>query len=146
MRRFSKIIGIIAGVFGLLCLASFALIESGEVIVIRSTDDEGERYATRLWVVDYDGDPWIGQSDPSTVRWVARVRTHPRVDFVRGDATECRQAVFVQEPDIREAVDRLFEEKYRVPGYGSRFLKSLRGAKLEGPQAALFQLMPCADH
>ncbi|MFQ5417862.1 MAG: hypothetical protein ACE5FL_12550 [Myxococcota bacterium] len=147
MRRIGTILGAaIAAVILVLCVA-FALIESGEVIVLHTMPDEGHDFIARLWIVDYQGQPWIGKADPSKAKWVARLRSDSRVEVTRGDVAECRQAVLAEDPAARREVYSLFQSKYRVPLNGSRLLGLLFGSNPDPAEAersgVLFRLEPC---
>jgi hypothetical protein len=148
MRRAARILGLVIGVSILALAAAFALIESGEVIVLRAMPDEGHDFIARLWIVDHDGAPWIGKADPSKARWVRRVRSNPRIELTRGDVSECRQAVLVEDPTTRREVYSLFQSKYHIPLYGSRFLGLLLGSSPDPSEAerngVLFRLDRCA--
>lgn len=130
-------------VFGALIGAAYLLIESGEVIVLHTADAQGAAFQTRLWVVDHQGRPWVGTTDPEHTTWVARLRTHPMVEFEREDVRECRLAVFVNDPAVRARVNELYDEKYRIPLYGSRLLKIIGGIRRDVEEQVLISLEPC---
>ena len=62
-------LGILIGIFALVALVLGGIItsmsESGEVVVLRTFDREGEPYETRLWIVEHDGAGWLraGQAE-----------------------------------------------------------------------------------
>lgn len=116
--------------------------------MLRDLAEEGHGLIARLWVVDHQGFPFIGKADPSKARWVARLAADPRVEFTRGDVTECRSAKPVEDPAIRREAYALFQSKYRVPLYGSRLLGLLLGSSPDAARAersgVLFRLEPCA--
>jgi hypothetical protein len=128
--------------------AAFALIESGEVIVLRAMPDEGHGFIARLWIVDHNGGLWIGKADPSKAKWVRRLRSNPRVELTRGDVSECRQGVLTEDLATRREVYSLFQSKYRIPLYGSRFLGLLFASSPDPSEAeregVLFRLDRCA--
>jgi hypothetical protein len=144
VKTLAVVLGVLIGLFAILFGGAFLLIESGEVIVLRTTGADGGTLDTRLWVVDYDGDPWVGNDNPEKSRWVPRVRANPVIEFVRGAATECRRATFVDDPGSLDEVSRRIAEKYRVPLYGSRFIKRLSGFRLESSQGITIRLVPCS--
>ena len=74
MKRLAIIAFGAALLFGTLIGVAYLLIESGEVIVLHTTDGQGSTFQTRLWVVDHQGRPWVGTTDPSHTTWVARIR------------------------------------------------------------------------
>ncbi len=124
--------------------AAFLLIESGEVVVLRTS---GGELLARLWVVDHDGDPWIGKMDPSEARWVERLRAEETAQLVRGGRAQCRRPVFVEDAKVRMELFSLFMEKYDTPLYGARLLGFLFGGDPDPMQAAesavLVRLEPC---
>ncbi len=147
MRRAAKIVAIAIAVPILLFGLGFALIESGEVIVLRGLPDQGHEFIARLWVVDYDGDPWVGKADPSKAKWVTRLQADPQVEFTRGEVTDCRKAIPLEEPQTRREIYASYQSKYRVPLYGSRLLGLLFGSTPDPAEAersgVLFRLAPC---
>lgn len=148
MGRVAKILGLAIGVVVLTFGGAFALIESGEVIVLRAMPDEGHEFIARLWIVDHDGYPWIGKADPSKARWVKRLRSNSRVEVTRGGVTQCYRAILSGEPATRRDVYALFQSKYRIPLYGSRLLGLLLGSNPDPAEAeregVLFRLERCA--
>ena len=141
---------VIAFGLGLLVLlfgGAFALIESGEVIVLRDLPEDGGGLIARLWVVDFEGDAWIGKADPSQARWVARLTAAPRVEFTRAGVSDCRSAEPARDPATRQAVYALFQSKYRIPLYGSRLIGTLFGSNPDPAEAersgVLFRLDAC---
>jgi hypothetical protein len=147
MRRVAKISAIAIGAVVLLFGVGFALIESGEVIVLRGLSGEGHDFIARLWVVDYDGDPWVGKADPSKAKWVFRLRSNPRVELSRGDVTDCREAIPLEDRQTRREIYAYYQSKYRIPLYGSRLLGLLFGSTPDPAEAeqsgVLFRLLPC---
>jgi hypothetical protein len=148
MRRLAKGLGLAIGAALLVFGGAFALIESGEVIVLRSLPEDGHAFIARLWVVDHDGAPWVGKADPSKAKWVARLQSNPRVELARGDVTDCREAIPLEDPETRRDIYSLFQSKYRIPLYGSRLLGLLFGASSDPAEAersgVLFRLRSCA--
>lgn len=65
-------------VFGAQLIAS----ETGEVVVLHTRGADGD-VATRLWVVDHDGRPWLRSGTGPEARWYARLQAEPRVELVR---------------------------------------------------------------
>ncbi|MAE94636.1 MAG: hypothetical protein CL910_08255 [Deltaproteobacteria bacterium] len=151
MTWIKTLLGCALALVAVLCLAGYALIESGEVIVLQTLDESDDPHRTRLWVLDYDGDPWIGKADSANAGWVARLHAEPRVDLLREGQNECRRAVFMGEGDlsseVRDEMKRLFEEKYRTPMVGAKILGAVFGLVLggddEAPAPELIRLVPC---
>jgi len=143
MKRLAIIAFGAALLFGTLVGIAYLLIESGEVIVLHTTDGQGSTFQTRLWVVDHQGRPWVGTTDPSHTTWVARIRANPTVEFEREKVRECRVAIFADDPAVRARVNKLYDEKYRIPLYGSRFLKIIGGIRRDVEEQVLISLEPC---
>ena len=143
MKRLAILVLGAALLFGSLVGLAVLLIESGEVVVLHTTDGQGSTFQTRLWIVDHQDRPWVGTTDPSHTTWVARLRTHPRVELERGRVRECRVAVFVTDAALRARVNSLYDEKYRIPLYGSRFLKIIGGIRRDVEEQVLIVLDPC---
>lgn len=143
MKRFAIVLIGMALLFGALVGAAYLLIESGEVVVLHTMDAQGSTFETRLWVVDYQGRPWVGTTDPSHTTWVPRLRSNPKVEFERGGVRECRSVVFVDDAAVRAQVNNLYDEKYRIPLYGSRFLKIIGGIRRDVEEQVLVRLEPC---
>ena len=144
MRRIGIGVTLVVGLLVLLSAVSFALIETGEVVVLHTTDDRGEVSSTRLWVVDYDGSPWIG-AGRSNRRWLARLRANPRVELVRAGRAQCHLAQPVEDSEIVDTVLALFQEKYRTQLLGSRFFNWLAGRR-DPTDRAVIHLDPCREH
>jgi len=147
MRRAAKILALLLGAFVLLVAGSFALIESGEVVVLRGVPDDGHEFIARLWVVDLEGSAWIAKADPHRGRWDDRLRENPRIELTRGGAKDCREAIPGTDPEVRRALWERYQAKYRVPLYGSRMLGLLMGGGADMAEAersgVVFRLDPC---
>ncbi len=144
-----KVLGVLFGVALGVPILAFGLIESGEVIVLRTSPEDGGEFLARLWVVDHDGDPWVGKMDPSEARWVRRLETLETASIVRDGRAECRVPVFVSDPEVQQTLYAIYMEKYRIPLYGARTLGFLFGGNPDPAEAArsaiLVRLAPCAD-
>ena len=128
MRTIGTGAALVVGLFALLGATSFALIETGEVVVLHTTDDRGEVATTRLWIIDYNSSPWIG-AGRSNHRWLARLIANPRVELVRDDRVQRHVAQPVEDTEIVDAVLALFQEKYRTQLLGSRFFNWVAGRR-----------------
>lgn len=144
MRRLLEIVGIVLGVALVLHGAAFLLVESGEVVVLRTDPARGHRLLARLWVVDREGRPWVGTANPSATKWVAALRENPRVELTRGDSTDCRTAVYLENQALGANLTQLVNAKYRIPLYGSRFLKFTQRLRLDDAESVWFRLDPCS--
>ena len=82
-----------------------------EVVALRTLDAEGHAHDTKLWIVDYQGRPWVRAARPK-LGWVERIRANPRVELVRGDETAAYTAAIVESPDEKRAIDAAVAAKY----------------------------------
>ena len=144
---------LVAKAFGALCaltlflgVSMVALWESGEVIVLHQRDENGERFSTRLWIVDFDGHPSFSARPPDSQRRIALLSEHPRVEFVRAGHAECRHAVLLPAPDeVQDRIVQLYIEKYGLRALvAGRLVGVLLGGS-PGPEEReiLIQLEPC---
>ena len=99
------LLGIALVVIGTQYLAS----ESGEVVVLRTTDAAGGVHETRLWVVDHDGSAWLRAGNPSG-GWFPRLSARPEVEVVRGGEMLAFHAV--PTPEARDTINDLMQQKY----------------------------------
>ena len=112
---------ILMGVVGVACvavLAHFMMIEVGrEVATLRTQNHDGTWKETRLWVVDYDGDPWLHSAGEE---WEQRFENDAAVELTRGGNTER----YTAEPDRRshEAIDDALRRKYGLADRWVRFI------------------------
>ena len=94
-----------------LAVATFLAGERTEVVVLRTRDDAGAAFETKMWVVDYAGAPWVRVANPERY-WYRRLLAHPDVELVRAG----RAAPYVAHPDdavaTRLTVDAAFAAKY----------------------------------
>ena len=57
--------------------------ESGEVVVLTTTNSNEEAQETRLWVVDHEGRQWL-RSGGDIQSWYVNLRSRPGVEVLRG--------------------------------------------------------------
>jgi hypothetical protein len=95
--------------------------ESGEVVVLRTTDASGAARETRLWVVDDAGHAWLRAGNAGS-SWFRNLGERPDVEVVRGNETLRVRAV--PQPDVRARVNELMLEKY---GWADRYIGALFG-------------------
>ena len=127
----------------LVLAAILALIEQGETVVLRTFDERGQVEETRLWVVDFEGSPWLGAGGGETRRWYQRLSAVPEVEVVRQNVAECFRAEPVPDPQVRDAVIDLTREKYRLGNLGLSIGNSL-GIPMRTPSIAVpVRLLPC---
>lgn len=94
-------------IFGAIMLAS----ESGEVVVLSTTDAEGTGHETRLWVVEHDGALWLRAGVPDSA-WLARLRSNPAVRLERAGIVHDYRAVPSDDAGLRDAINDEIAEKY----------------------------------
>jgi hypothetical protein len=99
----------------------FYAAESGEVVVLRTTDPDGSAQETRLWVIDDGGHAWLRAGNPS-VEWYRNLSERPDVEVVRGSQTLLVRAV--PQPDARARVNEQMLDKY---GWADRYIGALFG-------------------
>lgn len=125
MRRTGIAIGILVCLFVLAIGTSVALIESGEVVTIRTRDSDGELHGARVWIVDHEGHQWVAPGNRSNA-WFQRLIAGPRVKLVRSGVRSCRVATVVESPASIPVLE-VFLEKYssiiRATGLLNRLLE-----------------------
>ena len=141
MRRIALAATGLVGVFLVVIAGSVGLIESGEVVVLYTTDADGGSHAARVWVVDYADRQWVAPGNRSNA-WFQRLLVAPRVELVRRDARSCHLAVVVDGDASVPMLER-FLEKYafqlRATGLLNRLLEP--GGDTSPPVAV--RLDPC---
>ena len=129
----------IAVVFALLLLlgiAQWVASESGEVVVLTTTDAEGAPHETRLWVVEHQGSAWL-RAGGEVQAWYGRLVARPDVEVERGGQRSAYRAV--PQPEAQQVVNDLMREKY---GWADDFISLLFGRddavaiRLDPPGAA----------
>jgi hypothetical protein len=95
----------------LVALGTYLAGERTEVGMLRTYDESGTAYQTKMWVVDLDGHAYVRVGRPGR-GWGERVKTHPEVELERSGSWQPYRASLVEDPATRAAVDRAFAEKY----------------------------------
>ena len=108
-RRLAIAAACLAGLLLLPILASLALIESEEVVRLHSRDSSGERYTTRVWIIDYEGRWWVAPGNRSNA-WFQRLLVDPRVEIDRDGRHGCFTAAIVESPDSIPVLESLVEK------------------------------------
>jgi len=126
----AALVGLFVAVMALQMVAS----ESGEVVVLTTTDAAGAPQETRLWVVDYDGSAWL-RAGSDQQGWYGRLQRQPQVKVERAGATSeyTAQPVPAETPQI----NRLMSEKY---GWADRFI----GMMFPRDNAVAIRLVPAS--
>ena len=92
-------------------VATYVSGEQTEVVVVRTQDGEGATHDTKVWVVDHDGVPWVRVANPRRA-WFQRLSQNPHALLIRGGVERAVIARAEDAPEVREAIDRRFREKY----------------------------------
>ena len=95
--------------------------ESGEVVVLRTTDAAGAPKETRLWVVEDGSHVWL-RSGSEAAGWYQQLAARPEVEVQRGDQTLRVRAV--PEVGARTRINGLMREKY---GWADAYIGMLFG-------------------
>ncbi len=108
--------------------------ESGEVVVLTTTDTEGSPLETRLWVVDHEGDQYL-RAGNAAAGWYQRLVADNEVEVVR----DGNGAVYLAAPDSSktETVNDLMADKY---GWADSYI----GAIFPRDNAIAIRLEPVA--
>jgi hypothetical protein len=118
MRGVVIAVACIVGIGVAYVLAHWALIEVGrEVVVLHTEDADGGWIATRLWVVDDGGYPWVHGGDS---HWMHNLRARPTVKLERGGHTARYRAH--PDSDAHPRIDRLLRAKYGIADRWVRFV------------------------
>jgi hypothetical protein len=106
-----RLAGIVLSAFVLLGLGTYLAGERTEVVALRTYGADGAPQETKMWVVDYQGAPYVRIGRPGR-GWGERAKANPNVELVRAGATTTRRAVPVGEPETVHAVANAFADKY----------------------------------
>jgi hypothetical protein len=101
---------VLSGIF-LLALGTYIAGEQTEVAVLRTWDAEKGPHDTKMWIVDYEGKPYVrvGRAGRG---WGERAHEVPDVELTRGGAAVPVHATFIDDPATLQAVDAAFRAKY----------------------------------
>ena len=121
MKIIGEILLVIVVLFGGLMLLQLVASESGEVVVVETTNAEGQVEETRLWVVDHDQAQWLRSGSPMA-GWYQRLEANPQVSVERAGEVFTAQA----RPDVsqRGVINELMREKY---GWADQFISLMFG-------------------
>jgi len=100
----------VSGALALLALVSYVAGELVPAAVIYSRDATGEWVGTKVWVVDYDGDPWVRAARPGR-SWFRRLQIDPRIELERGGVRMRYRAIPHYDADTRPVIDTAFAEQ-----------------------------------
>jgi hypothetical protein len=107
-----RLAAIVLSAFVLLGLGTYLAGERTEVAVLRTYEADGTPRDTKMWVVDYDGKPYVRIGRPGR-GWGERLKANPKVELTRGGgAASPRTGAVVADPDTVRAVEQAFRDKY----------------------------------
>jgi hypothetical protein len=107
-----RLAAIVLSAFVLLGLGTYLAGERTEVAVLRTYEADGTPRDTKMWVVDYDGNPYVRIGRPGR-GWGERLKANPKVELMRGGgARSPRTGAIVADPDTVRAVEQAFRDKY----------------------------------
>ncbi len=107
-----RLAAILLSALVLLGLGTYLAGERTEVAVLRTYEADGTPKDTKMWVVDYDGKPYVRVGRPGR-GWGERLKANPKVELTRGGgAPSARVAAMVADPEAIHAVEQAFREKY----------------------------------
>jgi hypothetical protein len=98
-------------VWAAIVLATWLAGEQTEVVRLRTVDEMGKEWTTKLWVVDLADVTWVRVANP-TRAWYLRLLANPRVQLERGGSSQTRLALPDPSPETVRTVDAAFAEKY----------------------------------
>jgi hypothetical protein len=101
---------LLAGTVILALVIAAMLIRQGEVVTLETSDEGGQSYRTKLWIVDLDGKLYVRGAPERP--WVQRLGLRPQVTLTRGGKTESFRATVILDPSLADAVNRAMIEKY----------------------------------
>jgi len=101
--------------------------ESGEVVILTTTDAAGEPQTTRLWIVDRDGQQWLRAGVPQS-GWFVRLQADSLIKLERDGIT--RSYVAVADPSLHAEINDLMNQKY---GWADGYIGFLFGRDASVP-------------
>jgi len=121
MRIVMRSLGLIAALLFLVVGLELIASESGEVVVLETTDESGQPHETRLWVVDEGGKQWLRAGDPNS-GWLLHIQKNSAVEVERSGQRAGYAAVPIAE--VRDQINPLFAAKY---GWADAYIGALFG-------------------
>ena len=106
----------VLAILGLLGLQYAASETTGEVVVLTTTDADGNAHETRLWIVDTGGEAWL-RAGMDQAGWYGRILQNPAVTLMRNGSSANFTAVPV--PAATDTISSLVREKY---GWGDKLI------------------------
>jgi len=108
---FRKLILASFAVWAVIVLGTYVAGEQIEVVQLRTHDETGKEWTTKMWVVDVGDVTWIRVANPRR-GWYRRLLANPRVELERGGRVEPRLAIPDASPEAADTVDEAFAAKY----------------------------------
>ncbi|HEX5065233.1 MAG TPA: DUF2255 family protein [Myxococcota bacterium] len=126
--------------FALLALVALGVVtyiagEQTEVVRLRTFDEHGEPFETKMWAVDYDGDVFVRVANPQR-HWYRRLLANPKAELLRNGSVTPVVAEPSEDPALRAAVDASFHAKYGIVDgwYGVLLRRNPVPVRLRTPQ------------
>ena len=121
MKLAMRIVGVLLGLFVAFELFVLVVSEIGEVVLLQSTDSDGEVHTTRLWIVEDAGATWLrcGGADRG---WCQRLDASPDAELERDGSIRPLRAVAVRDPATTARIHERVLEKY---GFAERLIRSI---------------------
>lgn len=109
MKTILKVAATLLAVMLVWFMAQLAASETGEVVVLTTTDSNGDTAQTRLWVFDYEDNQYLRAGYPGSV-WYNKLLANPSVIVVRDNLSNNYTAVPALE--LRDIGNQLMRDKY----------------------------------
>lgn len=106
-----RILLALAAIGCVLLLITLVALEGGEVVVLRTTGNDGKVTETRLWIADEGGSAWIEAANEGRP-FYRDILQRPDVELVRGGKVERFHAEPITTADGHPKIRRLLSEKY----------------------------------
>ena len=109
MPRAIKIAAIVGALLVAVVAAQIIASESGEVVVLGTTEATGEVKETRVWIVEQDGQLWLRSGSPTST-WYLRLLANPQISIERDGHLE--RAIAAPDPARQTSINQLMRAKY----------------------------------
>jgi hypothetical protein len=124
-----RIVLLLAGVLVAVVAVGIIGAESGEVIVLHTTDADGADHTTRLWIVDDADGAWL-RAGHDGLPWFRDLEARPNVAIERGGEILAVRAVPSRDPADHARVNALTATKY---GWRESLYAMVGGGKVAIP-------------
>ena len=109
MKAVLKVVATLVAVMLVWFMAQLAASETGEVVVLTTTDSKGDTAQTRLWVFDFEDNQYL-RAGYAGSGWYINLLSNPSVVVVRDDISSTYTAV--PAPELRDVGNQLMRDKY----------------------------------